>query len=499
MKKFTVLILLVLAISLAQAQTYNQFKPANGILVGQTTTYVTTPAASSNVISLWSGTCNASSFLRGDGACQTAVTAPGGANTQVQFNNSGVFGGDAGLTYNAATDTLTSGIYTAVTGVIAPALSAPAALSLSSTGANSLSLSTNGNTRLSIGSGGDWLVGGTVGTNVQFLRSNGAGASPSWVTLDTSNFALLDSQNSFFFSSASNGGQSFANTSTATNASNELDVANSANALQLGITSTLFSGAKLTNGPSGQSVFINTNAAVPIAIGTNNSTRMTFDTNIVSSPIQIKSTKVFATGNLINYGLLVDSTDPAIGFRETDATTNNGLWDIVVAGEAMSFRALGDGALSPTTWLSINRTTSTVQTVAVTSNFFTFNGNAVLTQTTQLANVATSGCVSNPTAAMRFSLVGNVANVRINLASCTSNATTYAIPGAIPASYRPTVAGQECTISITDNSTRNVGYMVVETNGDINFYTNTSTGAWTASGTKDVGNIANVTCSWNIN
>jgi hypothetical protein len=33
--------------------------------------------------------------------------SPGGANTQVQFNDSGSFGGDAGLTYVKATDTLT--------------------------------------------------------------------------------------------------------------------------------------------------------------------------------------------------------------------------------------------------------------------------------------------------------------------------------------------------------------------------------------------------------
>lgn len=36
-------------------------------------------------------------------------TSPGGSNTQVQFNNSGSFAGDAGLTYVAGTDTLTTG------------------------------------------------------------------------------------------------------------------------------------------------------------------------------------------------------------------------------------------------------------------------------------------------------------------------------------------------------------------------------------------------------
>lgn len=34
------------------------------------------------------------------------VTAPGGTDTQVQFNDSSAFGGDAGLTYNKTTDTL---------------------------------------------------------------------------------------------------------------------------------------------------------------------------------------------------------------------------------------------------------------------------------------------------------------------------------------------------------------------------------------------------------
>lgn len=37
--------------------------------------------------------------------------SPGGSNTQVQFNDGGAFGGDAGLTYNKSTDTLTAGAY----------------------------------------------------------------------------------------------------------------------------------------------------------------------------------------------------------------------------------------------------------------------------------------------------------------------------------------------------------------------------------------------------
>lgn len=55
----------------------------------------------------------ANTFLKdvgGDGTLSwaAAATAPGGSDTQVQFNDGGVFGGDAGLVYNKTTDALTA-------------------------------------------------------------------------------------------------------------------------------------------------------------------------------------------------------------------------------------------------------------------------------------------------------------------------------------------------------------------------------------------------------
>jgi len=43
---------------------------------------------------------------------------PGGSNTQVQFNDSGVFGGDAGLTFNKTTNMLSAGGLTATGGAV---------------------------------------------------------------------------------------------------------------------------------------------------------------------------------------------------------------------------------------------------------------------------------------------------------------------------------------------------------------------------------------------
>jgi hypothetical protein len=83
----TLLRLLCLMPALVSAQAFNLFQPATGILKGSASTYVTTAAASSDVISLWTGTCNATTFLRADGSCQAgnagtvtsvALTAPTG-------------------------------------------------------------------------------------------------------------------------------------------------------------------------------------------------------------------------------------------------------------------------------------------------------------------------------------------------------------------------------------------------------------------------------------
>ncbi len=54
------------------------------------------------------GTANASSYLRGDGSWTAVTASPAGSDTQVQFNDGGALGGDAGLTYNKTTDTLTT-------------------------------------------------------------------------------------------------------------------------------------------------------------------------------------------------------------------------------------------------------------------------------------------------------------------------------------------------------------------------------------------------------
>lgn len=70
--------LLAAASGVAFAATFDFFSPATGILKGSASTYVTTAAVSADIRGLWSGTCDVTTFLRGDGSC--AVAGGTGAN-----------------------------------------------------------------------------------------------------------------------------------------------------------------------------------------------------------------------------------------------------------------------------------------------------------------------------------------------------------------------------------------------------------------------------------
>lgn len=101
---------------------------------------------------------------------------PSGSNTQVQFNDSGVFGGDAGLTYNKTTDALTSGSFIKTGGTSSEFLKANGSV-------DSTVYSTNPMTTI-----GDIIYGGTAGVPTRLadvatgnaLVSGGIGVAPAW-------------------------------------------------------------------------------------------------------------------------------------------------------------------------------------------------------------------------------------------------------------------------------------------------------------------------------
>lgn len=107
-------------------------------------------------------------------------------------------------------------------------------------------------------------------------------ASFRWLNVNNiafTDFARLSLANSFVGSSNGNRFHDFQNTSNGTAALSAIRVIGDATALDLGQTSSGFSGAAITGGPAGQSSFLANNGAFPLSIGTNFTERLRIDEN----------------------------------------------------------------------------------------------------------------------------------------------------------------------------------------------------------------------------
>ena len=122
-----------------------------------------------------------------------------GSNTQVQFNDSGSFGGDSGFTYNKTTDTVTAGSFTASGGT--GSIAATGALGITSGSNNDITITPNGT--------GDIILDGQKwpqadGSSGQYLKTNGSGQL-SWGSVtggpaDTD--ALSEGSSNLYFTNA---------------------------------------------------------------------------------------------------------------------------------------------------------------------------------------------------------------------------------------------------------------------------------------------------------
>ena len=151
--------------------------------------------ATASTAAITDGTSGQALVTNGSGQLSFTTISSGGSvagsDTQVQFNDGGSFGGDAGFTYNKTTDALTVGSVT-TTGA-SPQVSAAGNLGISTT-------ASNGNITITPHSTGDIILDGQKwpqadGSANQYLKTDGAGQL-SWDSLTTDDVA--EGSNEYF-------------------------------------------------------------------------------------------------------------------------------------------------------------------------------------------------------------------------------------------------------------------------------------------------------------
>ena len=93
MKKVLTALALLLCVPAWGQVAFPLFQPSDGIMVGDANTYVTSSATVLDVTGLFTGICDATTFLRGDGEC--APIAGVGANPTAQVGLTTVNGSAA--------------------------------------------------------------------------------------------------------------------------------------------------------------------------------------------------------------------------------------------------------------------------------------------------------------------------------------------------------------------------------------------------------------------
>lgn len=160
------------------------------------------------------------------------------------------------------------------------------------------------------------------------------------------------------------------------------------------------------------------------------------------------------------YPILFSSATPGFGINETDAAANNRLYDFIAASEQLLFRLVNDAGNSAASWMILDRTANTVDTIgfptgrvyigtddasyaklavrqsAATDSIGFINTSAGSGSTTilNMSNALDSDCqfeLSQQGAATKFFSIGPSTATALNLVTNTSNRITISSGGAV--------------------------------------------------------------------
>lgn len=495
---------LALVPGLALAAAFPLFQPANGVLKGSTSTYVTTAATSADIRGLWSGTCDLTTFLRGDGACaQVSLTTNVSGILPVPNGGSGV-GTLTGVLHGNGTGVFTASnvvLTTEVTGILPVA-----------NGGTNLSASADDN--IMIGNGTTWQTKAvptctdTAGNHLNYDASTNTvscgTSAPGGLTgfanptgsigLTAVNGVATTAERSDSTHALS---QSIAPTWTAThtfNASNTQQVlqntsagANAKNTVERISTAGTWAISSASDAAPSTAV---TDLIAGSRTGTAWGTITLGNTSDVPA-LNFVGTPTFSRGGTAPNGSVNAGAGAAALFEFSGNGNTSGTTSMSVgqdaAGGGQLINRLSGGALSlgcvGTCTTSIATTTFTVASVNLTPTAGSFTV------------TFDDACTTSPTATFTYLKIGTVVNLSVTAASgfaCTGDSANFASTGApIPAAIRPTnnTADFKIMAGYTDNGVASAGVINFTSAGNVAFSRvtgGTTVTTWTAAGSRNM-------------
>jgi hypothetical protein len=175
------------------------------------------------------------------------------------------------------------------------------------------------------------------------------------------------------------------------------------------------------------------------------------------------------------------SSAPELILEETGASTNNGVWRIRASAEQLTVSLGNDAESSFVDAITIDRTGTTVDSIALQATAITLNGSP--TQASGSFTGTLTGCVTSPTATVQWRRSGSLVTLTVNAGlTATSNANGMTITG-MPVEIRPTQTVTYLT-RVTDNGNIGHGVVIVGTGGTLTFGNGITGATFTTSGTK---------------
>lgn len=533
MKIRLVALLAALLSTVASAQVYNIFSPGPSGAVKSNGTYALQAELSPDIIALWTGTCSASTWLGGSGVCANPVA---GANTQIQFNNSGVFGASANYTFNSATNFVGLNGYESWVDQVAPATPGSGVTLFSfpflTSGISQPNFKDDFGGVTALGVELHMVVynntGGALAAG-QLVYVNGSHAQVPTVALAEANSATTLPAVGFTQYSIPNNAYGevhvFGNvttTTTGTAVGNQLYVSDTTPGA-FTTTAPTASGSfaqqigVVTNVAGGGAGNIQLNFKTPLPGTPGTVTSITAGTGITLSPSPITGTGSVAINTAVvpQLGSANTFTSSTNTFNQIVAKSGGGfdvsVNKIVIAGNTAQWvNAAGaldtkstecfedtaaftcnfnkDDGSSSTIWMTVARTGITPNTINFPTGTLQSGGSPVGVVTNGTFTITATGFSSFTGGTAQWVKVGNGANSVVSLiipgGTGTSNANTFTInnlPAAIQPASPKYVAGGG---TVTDNGTPQTNYQTLFSSNLITFLLNGSTTGWTASGTK---------------